>query len=165
MTINTARFEIRELALADAPFILDLVNEPAFIANIRDSGVRSLEDAEGYLRTGPLASYAANGFGLMRVALKDSDEPVGMCGLVRRDTLPDPDLGFAFLERFWGRRYAQEAARAVMADARGRLGLKRVLGITAPHNLASGRVLETAGLRFEGLRDIGGKESRFYAWP
>jgi RimJ/RimL family protein N-acetyltransferase len=166
MAVTTDRLTIRSLNAADAPFVLELLNEPSFIRNIRDSQVRTIGDAERYIEDGPTASYARHGFGLMRVALKAADEPVGICGLLKRDTLEHPDIGFAFLERFCGQGYATEAAQAVMGHARDVLGLKTVAAITAPHNTASGRVLEKAGLRFVGMiNPTGVQESRYYEWP
>jgi len=91
---------MRHLSTEDADFTLELLNEPAYIKNIADRGVRTLDDARAYITDGPVASYEKNGFGLCLVALKESSLPIGMCGLIKRDTLEDVDLGYAFLERF-----------------------------------------------------------------
>ena len=163
--LETARLTLRRFEFDDAPFVVELLNQPSFIQNIGDRGVRNVADAQRYLREGPMAMYDRYGFGLWRASRRSDGVFVGMCGLLKRDTLPGPDIGFAFLERHWGKGYAQEAARAVMDDARERLGIRRILGVTAPHNLASGRVLEKVGLRFVDVREVGGKESRFYEWP
>jgi [ribosomal protein S5]-alanine N-acetyltransferase len=150
MTIlETERLALRELAPGDEPFILELLNEPGFLNNIGDRGVRTLDDARGYIVNSAVASYEKNGYGLYRVALKGSDEPVGICGLVRREGLDGPDVGFAFLERFWGRGYARESAARIVEDARDRLGIGRLLAITALENRGSIRVLEKLGFRFE----------------
>lgn len=157
MLFETDRLTVRRFVLDDAPFIRALVNEPGWLEHIGDRGVRSLADAEGYLRDGPLASYAAHGFGLYHVALRASGEPVGTCGLLRRDGLDAPDLGYALLGRYAGLGYATEAARATLAHARRDLGLTRVLAITAPGNAASQRVLEKVGMRREGaVEGVGG---------
>jgi RimJ/RimL family protein N-acetyltransferase len=163
--VSTGRLAMRPLTLADAAFILQIVNEPDFIANIRDSGVRTLEDAERYLTDGPLASYAQHGFGLWRVEVRGTGQVVGMCGLLKRDTLPDPDIGFAFLEPVRGRGYATEAARATLDWGRREKGLARIVAITAPHNAASAAVLEKAGMRFEALVEMPHGPSRLFAWP
>jgi [ribosomal protein S5]-alanine N-acetyltransferase len=110
--------------------------------------VRTAEDAWGYIANGAIASYEKNGFGLYRTALKDSDEAIGICGLVKRDGLDAPDVGFAFLERFWGKGYAVESAAAVIAYARETLRLPRLLAITALENRGSIAVLEKIGMRF-----------------
>ena len=166
--LDTERLRLREMTLEDAPFILELLNEPGFIRNIADKGVRTLEDARGYLEKGPMASYAKHGFGLFAVDLKASGEPVGICGLVKRDGLDDVDVGYAFLERHWSRGYAVEAAAATVEYGLEKVGLKRVVAITAPDNQGSIRVLERIGLRFEGMIELaqfGGKNRLFTTVP
>lgn len=145
LPLRTERLVLDELGDADAPFLLELLNEPAFIANIADRGVRSVDDAIAYLRAGPQASYERHGHGLWRVALADSDEPIGICGLLRRDSLPDPDIGYALLSRFAGRGYALEAAAATLRVAREHFGIDRLLAITHPDNAGSIRLLRKLG--------------------
>ena len=120
--------------------------------------MRTEADARRYVETGPLASYERFGFGLLRVELKESGEPIGMCGLLKRDALPDVDVGFAFLPRFWSKGYAFESASAVLAHARDALGLQRVLAITSPDNEASIRLLGKLGFRFERMARSSEKE-------
>ena len=151
MILRTARLQLRELAPRDAPFILVLLNEPSFIQNIGDRGVRSLADAHEYLVNGPIASYTRHGFGLYLVELAATDEPIGICGILQREALPDPDLGFAFLPAYWGQGFAFEAAAAVRSYARSQLGVGRLLAITSPRNDASIRLLERLGFRFERM--------------
>jgi [ribosomal protein S5]-alanine N-acetyltransferase len=162
--IETERLLLCRLTAADAAFVMELVNEPAFIKNIGDKGVRNLQDAVGYITNGPIASYAQHGFGLYRVELKDSGVLVGMCGLLKRDTLEHPDIGFAFLKRHWGQGYAYESASAVMRYGREVLRLPRIVAITAPDNEGSRRVLEKIGLRFEKMINVPGYDtpSRFF---
>jgi len=148
--IHSERLTLRPLGWDDARFIFELVNEPSFIQNIGDRGVRTLADAEKYIENGPLASYAKNGFGLLAVTLKETGEPIGMCGLIKRDTLEDVDIGYAFLPKFWLKGYAVEAARTVMGTAKA-LGLKRVVAIVDPANTGSIRVLERLGMSFEKM--------------
>lgn len=162
---ETERLVLDELTVGrDEAFILKLLNEPGFLDNIGDRGVRDLAGAAGYIEKGPAASYAANGFGLWRVTEKATGEPVGLCGLVKRDGLDDPDVGYAFLETSWGRGYAEEGARATLAHGRKVLGIGRIVGITKPDNLGSQRVLIKIGLRAEGtvtLPDHGGESAYF----
>ena len=148
---ETARLRLEELEDGDAPFVVALLNTEGFLKNIGDRGVHSLEDAYSYLRLGPVASYLANGFGLYRVQVKASGETVGMCGLVKRAKLQDVDLGYALLPDFCGHGYAVEAATAVLADARARLHIDRIVAITDPRNEASVRVLEKLGFRYEKM--------------
>jgi len=150
IVLETGRLRLRHLdPETDAEFILELVNEPPFLQYIGDKGVRTFADARRYIADGPLKSYEANGYGLYKVELKSDATPIGMCGLVKRDTLPDADIGFAFLKRFWNEGYAFESAAAVMKYAREQLAIKRVLAITTPNNVASGKLLNKIGLRFD----------------
>lgn len=149
--LETLRLSLRRLTLADAPFMLELLNDPSFIRHIGDKGVRSIEGAEAYLRDGPLASYQQFGFGLMLVRLKDEETPIGICGLIKRETLQDVDVGFAYLPAFRGQGYAIEATRAVLAYGKRQFGLSRIVAIVAPGNASSIRVLEKAGLEFERM--------------
>jgi RimJ/RimL family protein N-acetyltransferase len=141
---------LRELVSEDDEFILQLLNEPGFLRFIGDKGVRTLEDARGYIQQGPIDSYRRHGFGLYLTALRDFGIPIGICGLVKRDGLADVDIGFAFLSAHWSKGYAAESAAAVLADGRQRLGIKRIVAITAPDNHASMAVLVKIGMRLEG---------------
>ena len=149
--IKTERLILRKLSTDDAEFILDLLNQPSFIHYIGDRGVRTLEDARKYILKGAVASYERFGYGLYLTLIKESEIPIGICGLVKRDSLKDTDIGFAFLPQFWSKGYAFESASAVLAYARNTLGLKRILGITTPDNHGSIRVLEKLGLKFEQM--------------
>jgi RimJ/RimL family protein N-acetyltransferase len=135
--------------VADAPFILKLLNEPSFLRFIGDKKVRTVQDAEQYILNGPVASYNRNGFGLCLVELKETHTPIGMCGLLKRDELPHADIGFAFIPDFWNQGFAYEAAAAVMNDARERLKLERILAITNQDNESSIKLLQKLGLKFE----------------
>lgn len=164
IVLETERLHLRQLTTADAPFILELVNEPAWLEFIGDRGVRTLDDARGYLTTGPVAMYARLGFGLWAVERKSDGVAVGICGLLKRDTLPDVDLGYALLQRHWGQGYAHEAAAAALAHGRHTLKLPRIVAITAPVNERSTRLLEKMGFRFERMIAVteGKPESRLY---
>jgi RimJ/RimL family protein N-acetyltransferase len=151
MRLETERLRIRAMTEADAPFMLALLNEPSFIANIGDRGVRTVEAARQYIADGPLASYARHGFGLCAVTLAGGAAPIGICGLLKRDALPDPDIGFAFLPPYWAQGYGFEAASAVTRYARGTLGLSRLLAIVNPSNAGSIRLLEKLGFGFERM--------------
>lgn len=154
MIFTTERLTLNALSPADAPFILALLNEPSFLRYIGDKGVRTEADAEQYIMQGPMASYERFGFGLYCVRLKEVETPIGICGLLRRDTLPDVDLGFAFLPDYWGKGYALEAAAATLAYGKTALGLTRIVAITAPDNEASIRLLEKLGMRFERMMQL-----------
>ncbi len=161
---ESERLLLRHLdARNDAAFILRLLNEPSFIANIADRGVRTLDDASRYIESGPRAMYAKHGVGLLRTELKDTHEPIGICGLIKRDWLVDADVGFAFLPEFWSKGYAFESAAAVMEWGRVHGGITRVVGITSAANVGSQRVLEKLGMRFARIvRSPEGQESHLF---
>jgi [ribosomal protein S5]-alanine N-acetyltransferase len=149
--LETERLLLRQFSTDDAEFILELLNEPSFIQNIGDRGVRTLKDASSYILNGPVASYTKNGFGLYLVVLKHTNESIGMCGLIKRAGLNDVDIGYAFLPRFWSKGYAVESAMAIKAHAKDVIGLQRIVAITDPANEVSIRVLGRIGLRFERM--------------
>jgi [ribosomal protein S5]-alanine N-acetyltransferase len=153
--LQTQRLALREMTPSDAPFIVELLTDPAFLANIGDRGVRDLDTAAAYIARWR-DTYARDGFGLWVVELRDSREPIGMCGLVKRDTLPGPDIGYALLPRYWSRGYAVEACTAVRDYAVQRLGLDELLAIVSPGNAASVKVLERIGLQFRRNVQLGG---------
>lgn len=149
--LETERLSLRRFNVDDAEFILRIVNEPSFLRYIGDKNVRNLEDARQYILNGPVASYERNEFGLNRVELRESHTPAGMCGLLKREELSSPDIGFAFLPEFWNKGFASESATAVLQDARERLRLERILAITSLDNDPSIKLLERLGFRFESV--------------
>ncbi len=166
MTIlETTRLRLCHLTPDDAPFILELLNDPSFLQNIGDKGVRSIAEARGYILSGPIASYERFGFGLFLVEQREAKIPMGICGLLKRETLDDVDIGFAFLPPFWGQGFAVEAAQAVKDYARARFALNRLVAITLPHNHSSIRVLEAIGLQFETMvrLSVEGEELKLFA--
>ncbi len=117
VVFETDRLVLRRLTVDDSGFILRLLNEPSFLQQIGDRGVRNLADAKQYILSGPIASYERHGFGLFLVELKDGLVPIGICGLLKRDALDDVDVGFAFVPESWSKGYAFESASAVLAYA------------------------------------------------
>ncbi|MDB5969750.1 MAG: Ribosomal-protein-alanine acetyltransferase [Hydrocarboniphaga sp.] len=150
MPLQTPRLRLRQLTLDDAAFILELVNEPTWLRYIGDKNVHDLDDARRYLREGPIGSYQRLGFGLYCVELPADSTPIGLCGLIKRDTLPDVDIGFALRPAYFGQGYIPEAARAVIEQGRSEFGLQRLLAITQPDNQASIAVLLKLGMKPEG---------------
>ena len=146
--LETTRLALRRLSEDDAPFMLELLNEPSFIRNIGDRGVRTIDEARDYIARGPMASYARFGFGLYLVELMEPRTAVGICGILKRDELPEPDIGFAFLPAYWSTGYAREAAEAVKLYARDTLAVPRLLAIVSPSNDSSIRLLEKLGFTF-----------------
>jgi len=147
--LHTERLTLRCLEEGDAPFILELLNDPAWLRFIGDRGVRTVEAARGYLEDRIISMYRKFGFGLWMVELKSGGKPAGICGLVKRDTLPEVDLGFAFMPEYRGLGYAYESGFAVRNHAITTLGLARLLAITSPVNADSVRLLERLGFTHE----------------
>jgi RimJ/RimL family protein N-acetyltransferase len=163
--LETDRLHLRRLTIEDAGFILGLLNEPSYVHFIGDKGVRTIDGARDYILKGPIASYDQFGFGLYLTELKDSEVPLGICGLLKRDSWPDVDIGFAFLPQFWSQGYAFEAASAVMAYGRDALGLNRIVAIVSSDNERSIKLLDKLGLRFERMArwPADGSEIKLYA--
>ncbi len=147
---ETERLALTELGPGDAPFIVELLTSRGFRENIGDRGVSDLDGARGYIEK-TRGGYAANGFGLWRCEVKASGEVAGLCGLVKREGLEHPDVGYAFLERFWGQGLASEAAAACLDYGRDVVGLTTIVAITMPANLSSIAVLRKIGLKDGGL--------------
>ena len=149
--LETERLILRQASIDDAEIILTLLNEPSFIRNIGDRGIRTLSEAHDYILTRFIASYENHGFGMYLVLMKETGAPAGICGLVKREGLDDVDIGYAFLPQHWSRGYATESALAVKEYAKNTIGLERLVGITDPQNHKSARVLEKIGLKFEKM--------------
>jgi RimJ/RimL family protein N-acetyltransferase len=146
--LETARLRLRSATPDDAAFYFDLVNDPAFIEHIGDRGIRTLDEAREALLSGPIAMQETRGHSLYVAELKEGGTAIGMCGLIKRDTLDEIDLGYAYLPAWRGQGYAWEAARAVL-DFAPTLGIRRLLAITSPNNIASNGLLRKLGMRFE----------------
>ncbi len=161
--LETPRLRIRALTIADAPFVLALQSQPSWLRFIGDRGVHDLASAERYLIDGPIANRQQHGFALDLVELKESGAPIGVCGLIRRESLPHPDLGFALLDDYAGRGYAFEAASAVMAHARAALGLSTILAIATHDNARSAALLGRLGFVVDRAIDHEGTALDLYA--
>jgi [ribosomal protein S5]-alanine N-acetyltransferase len=149
--LETERLSLRRMSIDDAAFILELLTDPDFVRFVGDRGVRTVDDARRYIVSGPLDSYERLGFGLFLVEQKGVAVPVGICGLLKRPTLAEVDIGFAFLPDYRFRGYAHESASAMMRYAHGDLALERVVAIANTENAGSVRVLEKIGLRFDRM--------------
>jgi len=147
--LETDRLLLRELNLGDVPFILSLLNSPGWLKYIGDRGVKNDEQAKDYLLNGPLKSYKENGFGLYLVEERISKLPIGLCGLLKRETLENPDLGFVFLSDYMGKGFAFEAANAVLEYTKSELKMPTILAIVLPNNKSSIKLLEKLGFQYQ----------------
>ncbi|OOE47607.1 GNAT family N-acetyltransferase [Salinivibrio kushneri] len=161
---QSKRLNVRQFTLDDAPFIVGLLNDASFIRYIADKKVRTEQDATEFLRHGPLASYQAHGFGLNLVERREDGEPIGMCGVLKRDELECPDLGYAFLSRYTEQGYATEAAEAVLEATLLASGLTTVQAVTLPDNQPSNRLLEKLGFRLQSQIMLYGHRNNLYQY-
>ncbi|MBG9443996.1 GNAT family N-acetyltransferase [Cytobacillus firmus] len=160
--LETDRLILRWLTTDDAAFILELLNEPAWIRYIGDKSVRTLDDAKNYILTGPMKMYSQFGFGLFLVERKEGSSPIGMCGLIKRDTLDNVDIGFAFLSRYQTHGYGFESASATLKYGHEQLDMERILAITSLDNHASSRLLEKIGMKYEGTIFLDKEELKLF---
>jgi RimJ/RimL family protein N-acetyltransferase len=149
--LETERLILRRVTVEDSEFILELLNDPSWLRFIGDRGVRTLDDARGYILKSLVAMYERLGFGLYLTELKGVGVPIGVCGLIKRDALEDVDIGFAFLPKFRAKGYAYESASAVIGYGKRTFGLNRLVAITSPDNYSSAKLLEKLGFNFERM--------------
>lgn len=149
-TLETQRLQLRLAALSDAAFFVKLLNDPAWLQNIGDRGIRTETDAEGYVRNAMREPHRKHGFGMWVMQLKTTERPIGVCGLVKREYLDHPDLGFALLPADSRQNYAFEAAVACLTYARVTLQLPKLYAIVSRGNERSIRLLLRLGFRLDG---------------
>jgi len=166
MIFETERLRLRQLTSLDAPFMLGLLNEPAWHRFIGDRGVRTVEETAEYLDRSYLAGYERDGFSMFLVERKADAAPLGVCGLMRRPGLDDADLGFGFKSEHRRRGYAYEAAEGALRWGHGTLGLERIVAVTDPENVASIALLRKLGFESEGPLRLPGADHdvAFFGW-
>lgn len=158
IVIETKRLILRKFTLDDAAFMLELLNTPAWLRFIGDRGVRTIEESEQYLLDGNIKSYQENGFGFYVVAIKETNESIGICGIKKREELDDIDIGFGFLPQFIGKGYGYEAGSATLDYALNVLKIKRIVAIVDPENTASISLIKKIGLQFEKMVQLTQKD-------
>jgi RimJ/RimL family protein N-acetyltransferase len=156
--LETERLSLRWLTLDDADLMLAVWNDPAFVRHVGDRGIRTIEEAHTAMQRGAFHLYETYGYGPYRVALKDTDVAVGLCGLFRRANLDVADIGYAVLPAHCGEGYAYEASMATIGYARDKLGLQRLYGIVSPSNVVSAHLVGKLGLRFERMHRMPDEE-------
>ena len=154
LILETHRLQLAEADLNDAEFIFKLLNSPNWIQYIGDRGIKTLDDAKKYIQNSLIKSYTENDFGLYVMKRKDMHETIGLCGLIKRDELEHPDIGFAILPEFENKGYTCEAAAAILKHADEKLKLKTILAITSKENVKSIKVLEKIGLHYTSLTTL-----------
>ena len=152
--IETDRLILRKFISDDFPLIYKLLNSPGWLKYIGQRGIKGEDDARGYIENLIIPGYEKHGFGFYLMLRKDDGTHMGMCGLVKRDTLDDIDIGFAILPEYEGKGYTTEAAIATMEFAKNEIGLKKIAAITVPYNTGSIRILEKLGMKLEKMINI-----------
>lgn len=156
--LETQRLILRQFTLDDAPFILELLNTPTWLQFIGDRGIHNIVDAENYLRNGSMKSYVEFGFGFYAVIEKATGNTIGMCGLIKRDNLPDIDIGFAFLPHLISKGLGYEIASATLDYALNTLKLGKIIAIVNPDNEKSIGLIKKLGMVYESIIPFGEKE-------
>jgi RimJ/RimL family protein N-acetyltransferase len=158
MIVETKRLMLREITVKDAEFVLRLVNEPSFVLNIGDKGLKNLHDAQRFILEGYWTNQERSGYGMFLVELKGGGDPIGGCGLLYRKVLDVTDIGFAFLPEYWNRGFAYEAAEAIIKYGHSTLGVKKIVGLTSQDNLSSINLLKKLGMKFEKTVKMSGDD-------
>ena len=158
LLLETERLSLRWLTLDDADLLLAVWNDPAFVRHVGDRGIRTIEETRSAMQEGAFHLYETYGYGPYRIALKDTDVAVGLCGLFRRDNLEIADIGYAVLPEHCGKGYAHEASMAVIDYARDVLGMQQLCSIVSPNNDASVHLIRKLGLRFERMHRLPDEE-------
>ena len=159
--LSTQRLILGQADKTDAPFFLRLLNSPTWIQFIGDRGVRTLEDAAGYIQKSLINSYREHGYGLYKMTLIAEEKPIGICGFVKRAYLDHADIGFALLPAYEGKGYTYEAAEALLAYGENVLKLEKVLAVTTAENIKSRKLLFKLGLVEQGTIFSKGVQEEF----
>ena len=149
--IATERLILRRVTVDDAALLLSIWNDPAFIRNVADRGIRTEAEARDAIVSGPQKMFEEFGYGPYSLTLKESGALIGICGLFKRENLDDPDIGFAVLPAFVGKGYAGEAAKAVVDYARDELRIPVLTAIVSPANAPSIGLIQKLGLTFDRM--------------
>ncbi|GGC71646.1 GNAT family N-acetyltransferase [Undibacterium terreum] len=166
IVLETERLRLRTISVDDAAFYLELTNDPAWIKNIGDKGLRTVDEARESLLNGPIEMQQRLGFSLYAVERKEDHTALGLCGLIKRDSLEDVDMGYAFLPQFRGKGYAREAAAGVLKYGKDNLNLKRLAAITSPENSDSYLLLEELGFKLDKILVLKGetRQTKLYSY-
>jgi RimJ/RimL family protein N-acetyltransferase len=149
LRIETERLMLEVLSFSDALFVKTLFNDPDCLRFIGDKGIVDIPSAERYLEQGPMASYQTHGFGLLKIITKETAQVIGCCGLLQRDYLTEPDIGFAGLPEFRGHGYLYEASLAILAQAKEKGIYQTIHALVDPENIASVNLLKKLGMTYQ----------------
>lgn len=161
---ETERLIIRPMSLDDAEFIFDLYNRPKFIQFIGDRHIKTVADAENYIKERFLPQLERLGYGNYLMVTKEGNHKIGGVGIFEREGLDVVDIGFSLLDEFEGKGYAYEAASKVKSIGMNDFGLKKLSAITSKDNFSSQKLIEKLGLKFQKHIILPGEneELRYY---
>lgn len=161
---ETERLLIRPMSLDDGEFILDLYNRPKFIQFIGDRHIKTVADAENYIKEKFFPQFEKLGYGNYLILTKEGNHKIGGVGIFEREGLDIVDIGFSLLDEFEGKGYAYEAALKVKSIGMDDFGLKKISAITSEDNFSSQKLIEKLGLKFRKHVVLPGEdeELRYY---
>jgi RimJ/RimL family protein N-acetyltransferase len=151
LSLGTERLLASPLRADDFAVLCELHRDPAVMATL--GGVRTDESTRAYLAEN-LAHWDEHGFGLWIFRERAANAFVGRGGLrhVVLEGQSEVEVAYALAREAWGKGFATEMAQAALDVAFRQLGLQDLVAFTGPENLASRRVMEKVGFRYE--RDI-----------
>ncbi|MGL6039376.1 MAG: GNAT family N-acetyltransferase [Soonwooa sp.] len=150
-SFETERLILKPTDLEDVDFIFELMNTPKWIEYIGDRNIKTQNDAKQYIIDRHLPNFEKNGFGSYTLILKENGSKIGSSGLFKRESLEVVDIGFAFLPEYEGKAYGYESSKKILEAAKNEFGLKKISAITLPSNIASQKLIEKLGLRYQKM--------------
>jgi RimJ/RimL family protein N-acetyltransferase len=144
--LETQRLRLRLFTHDDVQAMFDLSSDPEVIKYAEAKPIQDLQEAQQRLESGPLSDYKKYGYGRFAVELKETGRVIGFCGIKYLPEIELPEVGYRYLKAYWGRGIGTEAARACVDFARDDLGIKKLVALIIPENIASIRVAEKLGM-------------------
>ena len=162
--IETERLQLKLISTDDASFILELYNTPTFIHHIGDKNIRSIEDAENYIKEKFIPQAEKHHFGNYVIIRKEDQKSIGAVGIYVREGMEIPDIGFAFLPEFVKKGYAYESASKLISVAFNEFNLKKISAFTTKDNISSQNLIQKIGLKYQETKVLPGfeEEMRYY---
>lgn len=157
ITLATERLILRPFTPDDREALFKITNEPDIF---RYFPTKTAWDME---KVGRSIQYQTEhwekfGYGQIAVTLRESGRLMGWCGLEFLPDTNETEVGYLLSGEFWGKGYATEAAKVSVRFGLNEIGLKEIIGLTDPLNIASQRVLEKSGLTFTRRQGYFGME-------
>ncbi|WP_261886109.1 GNAT family N-acetyltransferase [Vibrio pomeroyi] len=152
--VETERLRLRMITPRDATFIQRLYSSEDFLRYIGDKEINDTEKAVEYIKNNILKMHQEKGVCLLMVEIKETSTPIGICGLIKRDTLESHDIGYGFVPEFYGQGFAREAAKVIIEQAKQNADIDHLVAITTSDNIRSIALLTKLGFVFERVEDV-----------